>query len=146
MREKPEGSGAKPTPRPKAGQPGAKQPARPEAQPFEDFVPNLLIPAIVKACEARCGTQPRLELREQPMPVLGYPCWQVLGELPGSRRFWLCFLEPQINSRKILSLAEGGGDPSLLEPFLIDEKRVSLALVVGKLVQRLEAQKWLGPN
>lgn len=146
MREKPEGSGATATPKPKAAKPGVKKPPKPEAQPFEAFIPNLLMPAIAQACEARCGAQPRLELREQPMPVLDYPCWQVLGELPGARRFWLCFMEPEINSRKILSLAEAGGDPSLLEPFLVDEKRVSLALLVARLVQRLEAQKWLGPN
>ena len=136
MREDPEGT----------NKPRVKKPPRSADQPFEDFVPNLLIPAIAKACEARCGSSPVLELRQQPMPVLGCPCWQVFGELPGSRRFWLCFLEPNISSRKTLSLAEGGGAPSLLEPFLVDEKRISLALLVSKLVQRLEGQKWLGPN
>jgi hypothetical protein len=34
----------------------------------------------------------------------------------------------------------------LLESFLIDEKRITLALLVSRTVQRLNGQKWLGPN
>ena len=80
------------------------------------------------------------------MPVVGGQCWQIQGELPGPRRFWLCFEKPDISSRKTFALAESGQEPSLLEPFLIDEKRMSLALLVARLVQRLNGQKWLGPN
>lgn len=80
------------------------------------------------------------------MPVVGGQCWQIQGELPGPRRFWLCFEKPDINSRKTFALAESGQEPSLLEPFLIDEKRTSLALLVARLTQRLNGQKWLGPN
>ena len=45
-----------------------------------------------------------------------------------------------------MALAEAGGQPSLLESFLIDEKKMSLALLVSRLVSRLNGQKWLGPN
>ena len=45
-----------------------------------------------------------------------------------------------------MAVAEGGSEPSLLESFLIDEKKMSLALLVSRLVQRLNGQKWLGPN
>jgi hypothetical protein len=70
----------------------------------------------------------------------------VQGELPGKRRFWLCFTKPDINSAKTVALAEAGSQPSLLESFLIDEKKMSLALLVSRLVSRLNGQKWLGPN
>ena len=70
----------------------------------------------------------------------------VKGELPGQRRFWLCFTAANINSAKTVAVAEGGSEPSLLESFLIDEKKMSLALLVSRLVQRLNGQKWLGPN
>jgi hypothetical protein len=33
-----------------------------------------------------------------------------------------------------------------LESFLIDEKRMSLPLLVSRLLQRLNGQKWLGRN
>ena len=80
------------------------------------------------------------------MPVVGSPCWMVQGELPGERRFWLCFTSPDIQSAKTVALAEAGTEPSLLESFLIDERKITLPLLVSRLVQRLNGQKWLGPN
>ena len=70
----------------------------------------------------------------------------VKGTLPGERRFWLCFTEPDIGSAKTIAVAEAGADPTLLESFLIDERKMTLALIVSRLVQRLNGQKWLGPN
>jgi len=79
--------------------------------------------------------------------VVGGNCWMVKGDLPGERRFWLCFATPELGAIKTIALAEGGSDaPSLLESFLIDEKKMTLALIVSRLVQRLNGQKWLGPN
>ncbi|TGG90572.1 MAG: DUF2996 domain-containing protein [Aphanocapsa feldmannii 277cV] len=122
------------------------RPPRPEDKPFGEFVPRLLMPAMARACQAHGGHAPAMELLEAPMPVVGGSCWQIRGELPGQKRFWLCFTTADINARKTIALAESGGQPSLLEPFLIDEKRMSLALLVSRLVQRLDGQKWLGPN
>lgn len=126
--------------------PAAKKKPQPEDQPFAEFVPKLLIPAMAQACATHGGPAPTLQLQEGPMPVVVGQCWQIQGELPGPRRFWLCFEKPDINSRKTFALAESGQEASLLEPFLIDEKRMSLALLVARLVQRLNGQKWLGPN
>ena len=70
----------------------------------------------------------------------------VIGELPGGRRFWVCFAKPDINSSKVIALADAGSEPTLLESFLIDEKRMSLPLLVSRLLQRLNGQKWLGGN
>jgi hypothetical protein len=70
----------------------------------------------------------------------------VIGELPGGRRFWLCFGSADITSPKLIALAEAGSEPTLLESFLIDEKRMSLPLLVSRLLQRLNGQKWLGRN
>ena len=126
--------------------PAAGKKPQPEDQPFAEFVPKLLIPALARACAAHGGAAPTLQWREGPMPVVGGRCWRIEGELPGPRRFWLCFETPDINSRKTFALAESGQEASLLEPFLVDEKRMSLALLVARLVQRLDGQKWLGPN
>ena len=43
-------------------------------------------------------------------------------------------------------VVESGTEPSLLESFLIDEKRINLALLQSRLLQRLNGQKWLGGN
>ena len=127
--------------------PAAKaKPPAPEEKPFDDFVPNLLIPALAKEIQAYGGAVPELSFSQGAMPVVGSDCWMVKGELPGERRFWLCFTGADIASAKTIALAEAGGTPSLLESFLIDEKKMTLSLLVSRLVQRLNGQKWLGAN
>jgi hypothetical protein len=123
----------------------AKPPA-PEDKPFEVFVPELLLPALVKEIEAYGGPAPELVFEQGAMPVVGADSWMVRGRLPGERRFWLCFTRPDISSAKTIALTEGAGSPSLLESFLIDEKKMTLSLLVSRVVQRLNGQKWLGPN
>ena len=123
----------------------AKPPA-PEDKPFAEFVPNLLIPALAKEIEAYGGPNCELSFEQGPMPVVGSSCWQVKGILPSGRRFWLCFTSDSISSAKTIALAEAGSEPSLLESFLIDEKKMTQALLVSRLVQRLNGQKWLGAN
>ena len=124
----------------------AAKPPAPEDQPFATFVPDLLIPALAKEIEAYGGPACTLRFEQGPMPVVGSSCWMVIGELPGGRRFWLCFTSDAISSAKTIALAEAGAEPSLLESFLIDEKKMSQALLVSRLVQRLNGQKWLGAN
>ncbi|MBW4529374.1 MAG: DUF2996 domain-containing protein [Aphanothece saxicola GSE-SYN-MK-01-06B] len=137
---------AKPaTPEAQTAAPKAKPPA-PEDKPFEVFVPELLLPALIKEIEAYGGPSPELAFEQGAMPVVGADCWMVRGKLPGERRFWLCFTQPDISSAKTIALTEGGGSPSLLESFLIDEKKMTLQLLVSRVVQRLNGQKWLGPN
>ena len=123
----------------------AKPPA-PEDKPFADFVPNLLIPAIAEEIKAYGGPACELRFEQGAMPVVGSSCWMVVGELPQGRRFWLCFTDEAISSAKTIAVAEAGAEPSLLESFLIDEKKMTLALLVSRLVQRLNGQKWLGAN
>ena len=122
------------------------KPSKPEDKPFEVFIPESFLPALQAEIEAYGGPPAQLEFESGPMPVVGSDCWMIKGILPGQRRFWLCFTEPSITATKTIAVAEAGDVPSLLESFLIDEKRMSLALLVSRLVQRLNGQKWLGPN
>jgi hypothetical protein len=134
---------------PAASAPAAAKPAKPPApedKPFGEFVPNLLIPAIAKEIEAYGGGSCDLSFEQGAMPVVGSPCWMVVGKLASGRRFWLCFTADSISSAKTCALAEAGAEPSLLESFLIDEKKMTQALLVSRLVQRLNGQKWLGAN
>ena len=137
------------TPTPAAADKPAAKPAKPPAPedaPFSSFVPEVLVPALAKEICSYGGPEPQLRFEQGPMPVVGSPCWMVVGELPGQRRFWLCFTSDSISSAKTVALAEAGAEPSLLESFLIDEKKMTQALLVSRLVQRLNGQKWLGPN
>jgi hypothetical protein len=127
--------------------PAAKaKPPAPEDKPVAEFVPQLLLPALAREIQSYGGPEPTLSFEQGPMPVVGSSCSIVRGSLPGGRRFWLCFTAADISSPKTIALAESGAEPSLLESFLIDEKKITLALLVSRLVQRLNGQKWLGPN
>ena len=126
---------AKPAPKPK-----------PEDKPFTNFIQEDLLPSLTKSLTAREQAPISLTLVEGERPVVGGRCWMVQGELPSERRFWLCFEADAITSGKTIALAESGSDPSLLESFLIDEKRINLALLESRLLQRLNGQKWFGGN
>ena len=130
-----------------AAKPAAKpKPPKPEDKPFPEFIDSLFVPAVVKQLSEHSISPDRLERVNGPRPVVGGDCPMVIGELPGGRRFWVCFESENINSSKLIALADQGSEPTLLESFLIDEKRMSLALLVSRLLQRLNGQKWLGGN
>ncbi|EAU73880.1 hypothetical protein RS9916_30264 [Synechococcus sp. RS9916] len=122
------------------------KPPKPEDKPFDAFIQEDLLPAVRKGIVDRGITPSVLDLRQGERPVVGGSCWMLYGELPPGRRFWLCFSEPSIGADKTIALADPGTDASLLESFLIDEKRMSLALLQSRLLQRLNGQKWLGGN
>ena len=122
------------------------KPPKPEDKPFAVFIAEEFLPSISKQLAQNGLVPDRLELITGTRPVVGGDCPIVIGELPGGRRFWLCFETDSINSGKTIALADPGSEPTLLESFLIDEKRMSLALLVSRLMQRLNGQKWLGGN
>ena len=123
----------------------AKPPA-PEDKPFDVFIPELFLPALRERLEASGAALGELVFEQGSIPVVGSPAWQVKGALTGGRRFWLSFVDADINGAKTFALAEGGSEPTLLESFLVDEKKSTLALLVSRVVSRLNGQKWLGPN
>ena len=79
-------------------------------------------------------------------PVVGGNCWMVYCELSEQRKFWLCFNKDIITSDKTILLAESNSDPSIVESFLIDEKKTTLPLLISRVLQRLNGQKWIGVN
>ena len=70
----------------------------------------------------------------------------VYCELSEQRKFWLCFNKDIITSDKTILLAESNSDPSIVESFLIDEKKTTLPLLISRVLQRLNGQKWIGDN
>ena len=87
-----------------------------------------------------------IKLIEGKRPVVGGNCWMVICEMSEQRKFWLCFNKDMITSDKTILLAESNSDPSIVESFLIDVKKTTLPLLISRVLQRLNGQKWIGLN
>ena len=121
-----------------------------EDKPFQEFVTEHLLPAI-KATLGKVGVDDLdLTFAQEPLPVEGVSdvdCWQIIGTFKGAQRqFRIGFLKEDIKGQKFFCCADNGAQPSLLESFMIDERRVTLDLIVLYTVQRLNGQKWLTAN
>ncbi|MEM7725470.1 MAG: DUF2996 domain-containing protein [Cyanobacteria bacterium P01_A01_bin.45] len=139
-------------PKAAAKKPAAKKEKPPaiEDKPFEEFMQNHYIPALQEAIKKQGVDDLDLSFAKQKFPIVGLEsspeCWQVIGSwYEGKRHFNLYFPDEDIKGQKAFSCNEGE-KPSTLESFLIDERRMSLDLMVFGLVRRLNGQKWLGRN
>tara|TARA_Y100001968_G_scaffold314755_1_gene340518 strand:- start:738 stop:1229 length:492 start_codon:yes stop_codon:yes gene_type:complete len=122
------------------------KPPKPEEKPFSNFILEDLIPGLTEALK-RSGVEPiSIQLKKGPRPVVGGECSMIICEIPPGRRFWLAFSKDELTSNKTITLAETGSEPFLLESFLIDERKATLSLLISRILQRLNGQKWLGPN
>ena len=126
--------------------PQSIKPPKPEDKPFDDFISEELIPGLKKSLDNVGCPLVDILYKEDQRPVTGGNCWMIVGEISSGRRFWLCFDKNKITSNKTVAIAEPGTTPSVLESFLIDEKRTTKALLISRLLQRLNGQKWLGAN
>ena len=129
--------------------PAPKKPPKPpklEDKPFEEFVLDHLIPGLKSSIEKKGTFVKDIKLIEGDRPVVGGRCWYVFCEMSEQRKFWLCFNNDKITSDKTILLAESNTEPSIVESFLIDEKKTSLSLLISRVLQRLNGQKWIGVN
>jgi Protein of unknown function (DUF2996) len=132
--------------------PAAKKEKAPavEDKPFLDFMQQDYVPALQQAIANQGVRDLQLSFAKQKVPVRGIQsadeCWQVVGSWQnGNRQFNVYFPDEDIQGKKGFSCNEGKV-PSTLESFLIDERKVSLDMLVNRLVWRLNGQKWLGRN
>ncbi|MBN3925025.1 DUF2996 domain-containing protein [Nostoc sp. NMS4] len=122
-----------------------------EDKPFVEFIEQDYLPALQKAIAQKGVQDLQVSFAKQKMPITGFEsaeeCWQIIGSWSeiGQRQFNLYFPEEDIQGKKGFSCNEGK-KPSTLESFLIDERKITLDLLVYGLVQRLDGQKWLGIN
>ena len=134
--------------------PAAKKKEKPpklEDKPFSEFIQEHYLPTLKEAMTAEGIEDVDLTFVEQNVPIAGAnsnePCWQVIGKWDnGDRQFNIYFPDEDIKGQKAFSSATYGNAPSLLESFMIDERRVNLELLVLYTIQRLNAQKWLTRN
>lgn len=120
-----------------------------EDKPFVEFMQQDYVPALQNAIATQGVRDLQLSFAKQQVPIRGMQlgeCWQVVGSWQnGYRQFNLYFPEENIQGKKAFSCNEGK-KPSTLESFLIDERKVTLDMLVSRLVYRLNGQKWLGRN
>ena len=122
------------------------KPPKLEDKPFDEFINKHLIPGLKSSIEHKGKLVEDIKLIEGKRPVVGGNCWMIFCQISEQRRFWLCFSKDSIISDKTILLAESNSDPSIVESFLIDEKKTTLALLISRVLQRLNGQKWIGVN
>ncbi len=123
----------------------AKPPAKPKAEkppaieelPFEEFITTHYLPALTKAFGKQSVNDLQLEFSNSQV----HGIWA-----QGLRQFTVYFSKADLNAQKAFSCADSGRSPSTIEPFLIDERKAPLDLLVFGVIQRLNAQKWLASN
>jgi hypothetical protein len=120
-----------------------------EDKPFAEFMQQDYLPAVKKALEDQGVQELELTFAKQKVPIAGLnqdEYWQVIGRWQnGLRQFNIYFPDEDIQGKRAFSCNEGS-KPSTLEPFLIDERKITLDLMIYGLVQRLNGQKWLSLN
>tara|TARA_B100000214_G_scaffold359304_1_gene320598 strand:+ start:345 stop:896 length:552 start_codon:yes stop_codon:yes gene_type:complete len=124
----------------------AVKPPKLEDKPFEEFINKHLIPGLKSSIEDKGELVKDIKLIQGERPVVGGNCWMIFCQFSEQRRFWLCFKNESITSDKTILIADSNSEPSIVESFLIDEKKTTLPLLISRVLQRLNGQKWIGVN
>ena len=117
-----------------------------EKKPFSEFINTHLIPNIINEFTQRGFEIGEINLKKTLRPIAGDQCWVIFCEIKDICNFWLSFEKDDISSSKSISLSKPNQNPSVIESFLIDEKRITLKLIVSRILQRLNGQKLIGSN
>ena len=117
-----------------------------EKKPFQEFINIHLIPALIQEINQRGLEVNNINLKYTNRPIAGDKCWVINCEIKDTCNFWLSFEKDDISSTKSISLSKLSQKPSIIESFLIDEKRITLKLIISRVMQRLNGQKLIGVN
>ena len=117
-----------------------------EKKPFQEFINIHLIPALKEEIHQRGLEISNINLENTIRPIAGDKCWVINCEIKDTCNFWLSFEKDDISSLKSISLSRPNQKPSIIESFLIDEKRITLKLIISRVMQRLNGQKLIGLN
>ncbi|HAJ64729.1 MAG TPA: DUF2996 domain-containing protein [Cyanobacteria bacterium UBA8543] len=128
-----------------------EKPPAVEDKPFNEFIEQEYVPALKKAFAKEGIEDIELSFVKDKIQIPGLSksdaCWQVAGSWKnGQRQFQVYFPGEDINKQKAFSWSTNGAKPSTLESFMIDERKVTLDLLVLYTIQRLNGQKWLSRN
>ena len=117
-----------------------------EKKPFQEFINIHLIPSLTEEINQRGLEINNINLKNTNRPIAGDKCWVINCEIKNTCSFWLSFEKEDISSLKSISLSRPNQKPSIIESFLIDEKRITLKLIISRVLQRLNGQKLIGVN
>ena len=117
-----------------------------EKKPFQEFINIHLIPELKEVISQRGLEIIDINLKNTIRPIAGDKCWVINCEIKDTCNFWLSFEKDDISSLKSISLSKPNQQPSIIESFLIDEKRITLKLIISRVLQRLNGQKLIGVN
>jgi len=117
-----------------------------EKKPFQEFINFHLIPSLTQEINQRGLEVNIINLENTNRPIAGDKCWVINCEIKDTCSFWLSFEKEDISSSKSISLSKPSQKPSIIESFLIDEKRITLKLIISRVMQRLNGQKLIGVN
>ena len=117
-----------------------------EKKPFQEFINIHLIPSLIQEINQRGLEVNNINLENTNRPIAGDKCWVINCEIKDTCSFWLSFEKEDISSSKSISLSKPSQKPSIIESFLIDEKRITLKLIISRVLQRLNGQKLIGVN
>ncbi len=117
-----------------------------EKKPFQEFINDHLIPTLKKEINQRGFEINSINLKNTNRPIAGDKCWVISCQIKDTCDFWLSFEKEDITSLKNISLSKPNQKPSIIESFLIDEKRITLNLIISRVLQRLNGQKLIGVN
>ena len=131
--------------------PKKEKPPAVEAKPFIEFIEQDYLPALSQALVEKGVTDLHIALEQAKIAVKGFEsspaCSQVIGRwADGQRQFNIYFFEDSIQGKRAISCVDRASKPSTIESFLIDERKITLDLLVSGLVLRLNSQKWLLRN
>lgn len=131
--------------------PKKEKPPALEAKPFGEFIEQDYLPALTQALVEKGVADLQLTLEQAKIPVKGFEtapaCSQVVGRwADGKRQFNIYFFEDNIQGKRGISCVDRATKSSTIESFLIDERKITLDLLVSGLVLRLNSQKWLLRN
>ncbi len=117
-----------------------------EKKPFNEFINDHLLPSIIHEFKVKGFEVANINLKNTSRPIAGDKCWVIFCEIKNICNFWLSFEKDDISSVKSISLCKSDQKPSVIESFLIDEKRITLKLIISRILQRLNGQKLIGVN
>ena len=117
-----------------------------EKKPFQEFINIHLLPALTEEINQRGLEIKNINLENTNRPIAGDKCWVINCDIKDTCSFWLSFEKEDISSLKSISLSKPNQKPSIIESFLIDEKRITLKLIISRVMQRLNGQKLIGVN
>ena len=117
-----------------------------EKKPFLEFVNDYLIPEIKNEFKLKGKEVNKINLQKTQRPIAEDICWVIYCEIDDTCNFWLSFEKDDITSLKSFSLCKNYEKPSIIESLLIDEKKITLKLIISRILQRLNGQKLIGAN